>query len=583
VLAGAVHRGAFGVVLLAGAVLLSTAALIEAERSPPSPWPALAAWAAGIAALLGGARVLDPSRIRTRDALWPKPELLVVGVLTLLGLVVRVTALSDVPANFGGDEGEMGEAARAVLRGELDDPFTTAWLGHATMWFFAQALSLNVFGDDVGGLRALSALAGAATVPAVYWLGRQIHGPHVAILAAFLLAGYHFHVHFSRIALNNVADPLLVVVGFAAFLSGYRGRSPFRLALAGIALGLAQHTYYGARLAPLVVIVVLAHQVALDRRRVAAALPGLALAALGFVLAVGPLVRVPLFHWPQFQAGLLRQGLFQSGWFGDRVAEGTSGLQILFDQTWHSVAALFYLPVRGTFYEPGMPLLDPAAATLAACGLVLVFRRWRQPESVLIVAWLVGVVLFGSILLINPPQAHHYVALAPLLCLLVASGLHSVGDVAGYVLPRLRPIVPALTLAAAAALTTWSVLFYFRDYSPRRTYGWNSDLTEIAAYLASRPDEPFVYFFGHPHVYLNHGTFRFIAKPTGADVLEQFTGEQPLPPHPVGRRVVFLFLPHRAGEVEAVRQSYRPGVLRTFRAEPVGPVWFLVYEPDVVE
>ena len=528
--------------------------------------------------LLVAARLVE-SPSGARPALWSRPELLLVGTLTLLALSVRMIGLADVPANFSGDEGEMGEMARAVLAGRLEDPFTTGWLGHATLWFYAQALSLTVVGDDVTGLRALSAVLGAATIPALYWFARLLHGPLVAILAAFLLAGYHFHVHFSRIGLNNVADPLLVVLAFAALVSGYRARSPFRLALAGVALGLAQHSYYGARLALFAVGAMLVHQLVFDRRRLAGAAPGLALGVIGFVVAFGPLVRVPLFHWADFQSGLTRQGLFQTGAFADRVAAGASPLRILFGQTRDALGGLATAPVRGPFYEPWVPLLDPVSAVLAAIGLVLVLRRWRRPESAVLLAWLLGAVLFGNVLLVDPPQAHHYVSIAPLLCLLAASGLDAAARFAGALAPRAAPVIPVLTLVVVAALATWSLRFYFEEYSPRRSYGGERTqaATEIAERLASGPRDTFIYFHGAPYTYLGNGTIRFIAQPQGVDVLEPLAADEPLSLLPERTRPVFVFHPARAAEIEVVRRRYRGGVIRTFRV-PEGAPAFLMYE-----
>ena len=130
----------------------------------------------------------------------------------MIALLARVVAWGHVPNNFSGDEGAVGLEARDVLDGVVRDPFTTGWMSHPTLWFYVQAASLRVFGDSVVGLRMISALLGAATIPALYVFARRPFGARVALSAAALLALYHVHIHFSRIGLNNVADPLFALL-----------------------------------------------------------------------------------------------------------------------------------------------------------------------------------------------------------------------------------------------------------------------------------------------------------------------------------------------------------------------------------
>jgi len=131
----------------------------------------------------------------------------------------------------------MGLEARDVLDGAMRDPFTTGWLSHPTLWFYVQAASLRVFGDSVVRLRMISALLGAATIPALYVFARRPFGARVALSAAALLALYHVHIHFSRIGLNNVADPLFALLTYTCLLAGLRRRSPLLLGLSGLFLG----------------------------------------------------------------------------------------------------------------------------------------------------------------------------------------------------------------------------------------------------------------------------------------------------------------------------------------------------------
>lgn len=227
-------------------MLVGALALPLTSNLALQPWPILIIWATGILLFLVGTATLGfQIGIReplaqvvewTREAKW---ELLAVLALTGFAFLCRGIALGNIPHNVHGDEGEMGLLARAVLRGELREPFVTGFLGHPTLWFFMQALALRLFGDTIAGLRMLSALIGALAIPALYVFVRPLYGRAVAILAAILLAFYHFHIHYSRIGLNNIADPLMMLVTLATFFNGYRKRSLVSFALSGVLMGLA--------------------------------------------------------------------------------------------------------------------------------------------------------------------------------------------------------------------------------------------------------------------------------------------------------------------------------------------------------
>jgi 4-amino-4-deoxy-L-arabinose transferase-like glycosyltransferase len=547
------------------------------------PWAGLLAWAAAIGLLLAGAwRLTTPrpaiSRASLRAARW---EIATVLALTLLALALRAYLLERLPQNFGGDEGEMGMNARAVLHGGVRDAFATGWLSHPNLWFFLQALALRVFGDTIFGLRMLSALLGAATVPALYLFARPLYGRQVALLAAALLATYHFHIHFSRLGVNNIVDPLVALLAFAAFLHGTRDRAAFSFALAGVTLGLAQHFYMGSRLAPLVVAAALLHQLILGRRRVWELRWQLGLMALAFLVGFGPLLNHFLSHPTDFTARLGMVGMFQTGWFDQQRASGLSTAQILLDQARNAFGAWTWQPDRSAWYDPKIPLLDRASSALFLLGLGVTIANWRRLDAAMLLAWLAGTAVLGGILLINTPESPRYITSVPVVCLLIALALAQIGTFARKRARLGRRAAWGLAGAAAALLALWNVNFYFREYTPRNTYGWfNTEVgTSIGAFLAWQPDDVFVYFFGPPAMYYGNASIRFQAPDVaGADVYGPITSAGDLPPPPEGRRPIFVFLNHRAAELAIVQAHFPNGSTQQVRASNGGPL-VTIYVP----
>jgi 4-amino-4-deoxy-L-arabinose transferase-like glycosyltransferase len=559
--------------LLSGcAVALALLAFWAEGRSSLRPWPVLALWLASIALLLGAARLLGSGRT-PRSSRISRAETALVLLLTGAALVARTIALSHVPGNFGGDEGEMGTFARSVIGGELRDPFTTGWFSHPTLWFFLQAGSLRVFGDTIFGLRMLSALIGTATVPALYLFARRACGRRVAVLAAALLALYHFHVHFSRIGMNNVADPLFGLLAFTALLRAYETRSPFHFALGGVLLGVSQHFYLGTRLLPIVFAALVLHQLVVARAKVRSTRGGLALTLLGFAVGFGPGLRVPLLHWSDYTARLAIPGAFA----------GSVPLHSFVGQARRSFGAFTFTPDAGPFYQPGMPLLDPVSSFFFVAGVALLVLRWQRPESALLLAWLIGTCVFGGILLSSPPQSQRYVTTAPVICLVIAIALERAAAVLRTIPWAPRLLAPASAAAAVLGLGLWNLGFYFRDYSPRNSYGYRATeaATAIAHYLQPRLRRGYVYFFGPPRIYLGHGTIKFVATGLhGTDVLRPIVSAGDLPPgEPPGLRPIFLFLPERAVELSAIRARYPRGRVETVRAGSDHGVLFYAYRP----
>jgi 4-amino-4-deoxy-L-arabinose transferase-like glycosyltransferase len=570
----------------AALILLSMVAAIAAvwlaSRTATHGAPALLGWGGSMALLLAGARLIPRAPAIETPTPYGRAEIALVVAITLAALLLRAVGLERIPANFGGDEGEMGIQAREVLRGERTDFFATGWLSHPMLWFQLQALSLRVFGDTVFGLRVLSAIIGAAAIPLLYVLTRPIYGRAIAAAAAVLLAGYHFHIHFSRLGVNNIFDPTLALAAFALLFAGYRSGAWLPFAAAGLVLGVSSHFYMGSRLTPLVVAAVLAHQAIFNWRRVWELRGQVAVMALGFLLGFGPLLHYYLLNPLDYTARLAMVGVFQTGWYDVRRAEGLSPYDIFAERAWSAFGAFVYEPDRSVWYNPGTALLDEGAAVLFVLGLAVVALRWRRPDAMLLLAWIAGTAVLGGVLMVNT-ESPRYVTTGPALCLVIALALHQIALLVRWALGLAPRFSYALLAASALIVSLWSVSFYFNDYTPRRLYaiGLTETTTAIGTHLNALPRGTFAYMVAPPVLYLGNGTIRFLAHDApGADILDALTAPDQIPPPPEGVPVVFYVLPHRTAELEIIRQRYPDGELTTLWSEgEPGRELVLIYMP----
>jgi mannosyltransferase len=290
--------------------------------------------------------------------------------------------------------GGFGDAMNAVGYSESAPP-----LYYALAWVWAQ-----LFGTGEFGLRALSALAGVATVPVAYLIGAELRSRRTGLVAAALVAVNPMMLWYSQEARAYALFALLCAVSFLYFLRALeRGRRADLLAW-GIASALALATHYFA------FFPILVEALWLLRRRGRSTLPGLAVVVL-CGLALAPLVihQASTGHAEWIAGHSLAHRLwatgatFMVGETGEIIARPESPWLALAPFLL-AAAALLLLRLRGDGEErraAAVPLLLAAATVVLPVVLALlapskdyVLARNLMPALVpLLVAVAIGVTL----------------------------------------------------------------------------------------------------------------------------------------------------------------------------------------------
>ncbi len=413
---------------------------------------------------------------------WPaltRREWLAAGALTALALVIRAWAVdSSIRALV--DELNFTRAIQTAWSDpnvKLLVPFSdiTAFPFLFPYW---QSWAVDIFGRNFVGLRAVSVLLGALTVPALYLLARTLFDRPAALAAGVLLAALPPHINFSRIGINNIADPLFGTLALAYLARGIQHGRRGDYALGGALLGLTQYFYEGGRLLfPLLVTAWVVAVLLISRRLpeaegvpVSQEWRGLRSAdgrrgLLVFALAAG-LVALPVYYtlaargasaaerlntelvmptasyWPQiFTPDGLRQHLEE---------HLLAAFRVYFDQ-----------PDTTLFYAGNTALLLPALVPAFVLGVLHALRRWRQPGWLLLLLWVAAASL-GNSFLLDSRQSPRYVVVLPALALLAAVGLHHTLRW----LVRVRWLALALLGTVVAGLAVYQVNYYFNDHLP---------------------------------------------------------------------------------------------------------------------
>jgi hypothetical protein len=172
-------------------------------------------------------------------------------LIVLLAAFVRLDGLKDYP--FGGfrDEGENGNVAIQLMKGEIVDGTNQrfpVYIEHNTQnaagYFYPVAVMFKLFGVSITSVRYVSVLFGVLSVLAFWALSRQLFGPSLALYLAACLATLRWHLNFSRIGFLGIMTVFLSLPMLGLLLKGLREPEgttlkKFRAPLFWIAVGLA--------------------------------------------------------------------------------------------------------------------------------------------------------------------------------------------------------------------------------------------------------------------------------------------------------------------------------------------------------
>jgi 4-amino-4-deoxy-L-arabinose transferase-like glycosyltransferase len=590
------------IAVAAAGIGLGALAVLRLRSPQLTYWPIFWTWVAGmllcLAATLPRPREAVAGFRQTLAGLGWEP--LAVLAIFAFALALRAWRVDSIPWTLSGDEGNFGRWAREALDGRLINMFSTGHLSMPSLYAFFQAGWLKLAGDNMVGLRLPWAVMGAASVVGAYMLTRRLFGRNMAILTGLLVAGYSYHIHYSRLGLNNIADPFFVVWALYFLVMGWQGagRRAWPWAVAGLLAGLALYFYTGGRQVPVILLGVILWAALTERGFLARSRSGLIALVIAFAVSVGPMALYAVQHPDDFNARMNQVGILQTGWL-EREAQmlGRSEALVLAEQFRRVFFAFNHFLDRTDFYRPSSPLLDFPASILFLLGVVLSLTRlinrptprvdtsgdeaverpsWRYAVFVI---WFFGVIIAGGALTDNAPSSQRIVSSSIPAMFFVAVALREFARIFASLtgMPRLGR--QALALAVAAALVFGSVRYYFGPYQESMVYGsFNGEVsTAIGHYMQRLGPQWKQYFFGAPRMWVDFGSATFISKNPYYDVIEPLAG----PPAFVdpAYNAAFIILPERGQDLELIRQAYPNGRLEEVRraGKPDGALLFTAY------
>ncbi|MEM7335769.1 MAG: glycosyltransferase family 39 protein, partial [Chloroflexota bacterium] len=433
------------------------------------------------------------------------------------------------------------------------------------------------------------------TVTAVFIIAKKLWNETVALVAAILLTGSHFHIHYSRLGMTNVWDALFALLALGTVAIAWQEPSDTTKTrrvwiLGGLFIGLNAYLFTSSRLLPIILLLLLVFALLINRTQFQSQFRNILAAAL---LAL--VVALPQMLFYNSNAGIVSEravqlGIFsdQSGWLADQaIRAGLSETAVLRQQIWQSITAFNGGIDRSPSYRSPESLLSFGAGLFFSLGLIIALFKFGENKFRTVVLWVVTVMLFAGAFLIDLPNSHRLVMAIPAIMILAAVALDTYTQFLLNALPdtmqaNFKVYLKPMLIILAVLFIMGDLFFYYGRFRNDIQLGdRNTEIADVMAHYLENQDEPATaYFLGAPSMFSDFPTITFIAQSfrRGINLYDVNIGETAIPAATTDR-LLFIILPERATELDGFQVQYPGGTVSSFSGVYGDPL-FLVYEVE---
>lgn len=505
-------------------------------------------------------------------------ELAFVLLLLMLAIALRTYDLEIHPYSMVNDEGEMGKGALCLLRGECRNIFAIGWASQSYVAYLPYALTVRLLGNDAAlPIRLVSVVTGTLAVLFTYLVSREAFGKRTALVAGLVLAALPYHIHFSRLGVDNIVDSLSSALILWLIMRAIRTGAPGYYLLAGIASGLCLYTYPGSRLAPALGLLAWGWAVITQGKFLRAQWRNLFILLAAALLTAAPLIGTYQSN-PEFNQRINSVGLLQ----GNRLQEemdytGLNAVQVLIAQFFKSSLPFIISEGAFNFFSSPRAYFTPPAAVFLMLGLAVAVWKLRDWRLLAVLAWFFAPMVFGSALTVGPPSHQRMLGSAPASAILVALGLVTVTQALGGLNQLLRRLATLLLLAFLLFTGYRDTVFYFSEYRASHLFeDLSNEITyESRTLIRSLEGNGRLYLIGEPMTKVHFGNFDYFNPDVEKYDFNVITPEA-LASLPQDQDALFLAIPYREPDLRLVAE-WLPGgtwIAERRRNQPEYPLYF---------
>ncbi len=355
-------------------------------------------------------------------------------------LVLTIYHLRGLPAEWYGDISIEHRQVLAILRGGFPWQFH---LSAGPAYHYIVAAFALLFGPNYETYKIASVITGLMVVPLVYWMGVELRGVRLGLLAALVAATSFWLILFARLGSSpQILSPVLAA-GSVLFLLRFARTKRWSDAILSMFLAdWGLFTYPSTFVLPVTVLGLIALQwlFAGERR------------LWWRAFLVSALVLLPFVAWFAFTVETT-PAFSQGGYVGSKVIGGSESPQTLLIKSGKNMlVALGMFQWTGDHAfrtnASGQPMLDPLSGVMMDLGLVWLFvdKRLRQRWAFILVPVVILVMPSASpgIPAIEIPSASRAFGAAPFVSLTVAFGLDALWTIVPCLLSKSAALIARL-------------------------------------------------------------------------------------------------------------------------------------------
>lgn len=426
----------------------------------------------------------------------------VIGLMLLAG-VLRLYELGSWPPGLYHDEAWNGLDALRVLAGDRPLYFA-ANHGREPFFIYLVALSVGWLGRSVYAIRFPATIIGILTIPATYWMARQLFGRRIGLIAAAVMTIALWPIHLSLIGFRAVSLPLFIALSIATGVRAYRSGRVLDWLIAGVIYGASFYTYLSSRFTPFVLAITFILIIAAHRGK--RLWPGVVVFALTVAVVLTPLAITAYKQWDVVMGRPGDISIFNSALnHGDVIGTAVRS-------TLNALGMFFWQGDRIPRHNvPYRPVFDPILAVMFVLGLLRLIIgaiRSRPPAaqplpdflkpgpdfqyraqakvstppqlpSLFTLIWIV-VMLLPTILAEDSPHFLRAVGVLPVAMMIPAIGLDAVAQwLANRGWRVLGTVVIVVAIIIAGAWTIGDYSRYAAD--PETAFAFEAAGTDLAA------------------------------------------------------------------------------------------------------
>ena len=360
----------------------------------------------------------------------------IVGVY--LGLTIY--HLRGLPAEWYGDISIEHRQVLAILRGGFPWQFH---LSAGPAYHYIVAVFALLFGPNYETYKIASVVTGLLVVPLVYWMGVELSGVRLGLLAALVAATSFWLILFARLGSSpQILSPVLAAGSVLFLLRFSRTKRWVDVILSMFLANWGLFTYPSTFVLPVIILGLIALQwLFAGQRRL-----------WWRAFLVSALVLLPFVAWFAFTVETT-PAFSPGGYVGSKVIGGTDSPQTLLIKSGKNMlVALGMFQWTGDHAfrtnASGQPMLDPLSGVMMDLGLVWLFlnKRLRQRWAFILVPVVILVMPSAApgIPVIEIPSASRAFGAAPFVSLTVAFGLDALWVIIPYLLSKSGALIARL-------------------------------------------------------------------------------------------------------------------------------------------